>query len=39
MLNDHHYIGDAPSYKKGRFKSYKKDRATKQTVDNQMKLG
>jgi hypothetical protein len=29
MLNDHHDIGDASSYKKGRFKSYKKNRATK----------
>ena len=38
MLNDHHDIGDAPSYKKGRFKSYKKDRATKLTVRNQMML-
>jgi hypothetical protein len=38
MLNDHHDFGDATSYKKGRFKSYKKDRATKQTVQNQMKL-
>jgi hypothetical protein len=29
MLNDHHDIGDASTYKNGRFKSYKKDRATK----------
>ena len=37
-MNDHQYFGYPPSYKNGRFKKQKRDRATKQTVQNQMQL-
>ena len=37
-MNDHEYFGYPPSYKNGRFKNHKRDRATKQTVKNQMQL-